>query len=178
MVNPSLSEADFFGVFDLPRDYGLDRDALEERYLKLAAAVHPDRVTGGSSTAKREAMERSAKVNEAYRVLRDPVKRAEYLVKLGGVDLDSSDPVHGAPKMEQAFLLEMIERREAVDEARAKGPAALEGYRGTVEDDLDSALDRAIAALGHDDIQAAAQALVARRYYARLIDEIDDDVAD
>ena len=54
-------------------------------------------------------------------MLRDGVRRAEYLVKLGGVDLDSSDPQSGAPHLTQAFLIEMIERRERLDEVRGAG---------------------------------------------------------
>ncbi len=157
-----------------PQQYALDADALEDAYLQRASAVHPDKFQGASSSEQRQAMEASAAVNEAYRTLRDRVKRAEYLVKLGGIDLDSSDPRTGAPKMPQAFLIEMIEQREELDAAKASGGDALDAMRDTVETQLDAALDRGIAQVGQGEVRAAAESLVVRRYLQRLLDEIDD----
>jgi molecular chaperone HscB len=160
----------------VPRGFALERDALERAYLERAQRVHPDRFVGGSSGQQRAAMESSAALNEGYRVLRDPVQRAEYLCKLAGIDVDSSDPQVGAPAMGQAFLMEMIERREAVEDAREQGTTAVEALRGSVEDELQAALDVAARALEADDAQDAARALVKRRYLQRLLDEIDGDV--
>lgn len=158
-----------------PCQHALDRDALEQAYLERAAAAHPDKVAQDDSSAKRAAMEASAAINEAYRTLRDPVKRAEYLVKLGGRDLDSSDPAAGAPRMPQSFLIEMIEQRERVADARAQGADALDELRDDVDGQHDAALARAVAAIGDDDTEAAARHLVVRRYLQRLLDEIDDE---
>ena len=178
MVSPSPSEPgapDHFARLGLPRRYAQDRDAIENAYLERAKAVHPDRFVGADSGAKRRAMEGSAALNEGYRVLRDPVARAEYLCKLAGIDVDSSDPNTGAPQMDQGFLIEMIERREALAEARQQGPAALDTLRGQVEDELEDAFDAAIQALDEERSQEAAQSLVRRRYFQRLIDEIDSE---
>lgn len=170
-VNPSRSEGSHFELLGVPRQFEIDSEQLEREYLSRAAAVHPDRVATGTSAQRREAMERSSEVNEAYRTLRDPVRRAEYLVKLGGIDLDSSDAVGGAPKMEQAFLIEMIERREQLEQAREQG--ALDQLRAKVEDELDDVLDDAVASLREGDLRGASEKLVARRYLQRLVDEID-----
>jgi molecular chaperone HscB len=155
----------------MPRRFEIDAEALEREYLARAVAVHPDRFASGTSAQRREAMESSAQVNEAYRTLRDPVQRAEYLVKLGGIDLDSSDAVGGAPTMDQAFLVDMIERRELVTEARERG--GLDQLRAKVEDELDDVFDEAVASLRKDELAAAARGLVVRRYLQRLLDEID-----
>jgi len=163
---------DHFERLGQPRQHALDRDALERAYLERAAAAHPDKVLSDDSSAKRAAMEAAAAINEAYQILRSPVKRAEYLVKLGGRDLDSSDPSVGAPQMPQTFLLEMIEHRERVSEAQAQG--GLDELRDDVEDQEGQALARAVAALTAEDVQAAARHLVVRRYLQRLLDEIDE----
>ena len=160
-----MSTIDHFAAFGLPVGWDLDRAALERRYLELQQAHHPDRVAAGSSGDQRAAVEKSAAINEGYRVLRDPVRRAEYVCKLGGVDLDSNE---GAPKMDQAFLLEMIERREELHESRD-----LEALRQRVEGELDAALGDAVAALQGGGLDSAARALVRRRYLQRLADEID-----
>ena len=168
--------ADYFTIFGLPVAFGIDKDSVESRYLELAQAVHPDRFVGADSGTRRQAMERATAVNQGYKVLRDPVRRAEYLVKLAGVDLDSSDPDHGAPSMDQGFLIEMIERREEITDARAKGPAALDALRDRVEDEMDDVMQTVQSQLESRDTPAAARSLVARRYLQRLLDEIDDDV--
>lgn len=176
-MNRSPSERaasdDPFTLLGLPRSFEIESDVLEARYLALAEEVHPDRFVGGTLAEQRAARERSARVNEAYRVLREPVRRAEALVKLGGLDLDSSDRERGAPAMGQAFLVEMIERRETVAEARALGWAALEDVRARTEAELGEHLDRAVRALANGDVAAAARVLVARRYLQRIVDEID-----
>lgn len=179
---------DHFARLGLARRYDLDRERLEQAYLERAPKVHPDRFVGGTSAQQREAMESSAALNEGYRVLRDPVRRAEYLCKLAGIDVDSSDPRSGAPAMGQDFLIEMIERREAVEQARAQGAAAVDALRDEVEGELDEALDRAVEALARGAGEAsgeapgqlsgaavteAARALVQRRYLQRLLDELE-----
>ena len=162
----------YFERLGQPRQHTLDRDALERAYLERAAAAHPDRVTSDDVSLKRAAMEASAAINEAYRTLRDPVKRAEYLVKLGGRDLDVTDPEVGAPQMPQAFLVEMIEHRDQLAEAHADG--SLDALRDAVEAREAAALAQAIEALESGDNEAAARHLVVRRYLQRLLGEIDD----
>jgi molecular chaperone HscB len=169
----ALVAADCFERLGLPRRFDLARDAIERAYLERAQAMHPDRFAAAGSGAQRAAMEASAALNEAHRVVRDPVRRAESLVALAGIDVDSNDPGRGAPAMGQAFLMEMIERREALEDARGQGTAALDALRRGVEDELDDALDAAVRALEADDPQDAARCLVRRRYLQRLLDEID-----
>ncbi len=164
---------DFFALLGVPRRWSIDRDALERSYLELAARVHPDRFSGAPPRERRQAMEQSAALNEAYRTLRDPVARAEYLVKLGGIDLDSSDPVHGAPQMDQAFLVDMIERREALAQARVDGSAAVDELRDQLEQEMADVFGHAIEAIESGETRGAARALVVHRYLQRLLDEID-----
>lgn len=171
-----MAAANHFVELGLEPTYDLDLAALERNYLALAQRHHPDRVAAGTVTERRAAMETSGAINEGYRVLRDAVRRAEYLCRLGGVDLDSSDPEHGAPTMPQAFLIEMIERREGLAEARAGGTAATDALRDRVSSEQDHALERAVAALRRGTTREAAIALVERRYLQRLIDEIDGEV--
>jgi len=166
---------DHFARLGLERAWALDRDALEDAYLARSRQVHPDRHATADAATRRAALEHSSAVNEAYATLRDPVRRAEYLVKLGGIDLDSSDPETGAPHPNQAFLIEMIERRDRLEEVAEAGDDALDELRDEVEDELDAVFSTAVAALAPAklDIEAAAAALVHRRYLQRFLDEID-----
>lgn len=168
-----MAAADHFETFELPRSWDLDRGDLERRYLELSRTVHPDRFVDAIGAERRVAMERAAAVNEGYRTLRDPVRRAEYLCLLGGIDLDSSDEGRGAPKMDATFLGSMIERREELMDQRARGALAVEGMREDVEAGVAEELKRAVERLRAGDVPAAARRLVARRYLQRLLDEID-----
>jgi molecular chaperone HscB len=172
--DPSL---DHFARLGLERRWAIDRNALEDGYLARSRVAHPDRFATADSATRRNAVESSSALNQAYRTLRDGVARAEYLVKLGGIDLDSSDPQTGAPHPEQAFLIEMIDRRERLAELRElsgrAGADALAALREEVEGEIDEVFDGAVAALDADDVRAAAATLVHRRYLARFLDEID-----
>ncbi len=163
---------DHFAALGLERRFALDREQLEQRYLERAAAAHPDRVATASSEVRRAAMEESAALNAAYSVLRNPVGRLEHLVALAGIDLDSSDRERGAPHPDQAFLVDMIERREQLaaigDDVSARAALHMQ-----VEDERDALFEVAHAALGRGDARAAALALVHRRYLQRLLDEIE-----
>jgi molecular chaperone HscB len=169
LVEPFDPSLDHFARLGLARGWKLDRDAFEQRYLERSRRYHPDRFVTADAATKRAALEHSAAVNIAYRTLRDPVARAEYLVKLGGIDLDSSDPHTGAPKPEQAFLIELIERRERLEHAPTDD---LDSLSDEVEAEMDEIFDRALSALEGGDIRGAAAALVHRRYLDRFLSEL------
>lgn len=172
VLEPFDSGLDHFARLGLERAWRVDRNALEDAYLARSRRYHPDRHVGADSATRRAALEHSSALNEAYQVLRNRVRRAEYLVKLGGVDLDSSDPQTGAPHPEQSFLIEMIERRERLDEIASAGDDALGELQEEIEDELEQVFDAGVAALERGDPRAAAAALVHRRYLQRFNDEV------
>src|SRR6266404_8033454 len=79
--------ADYFSVFGLPRGYHLDVAALEARYRELTRKLHPDRFAKADPRERRASLGRSVQLNEAWRTLKDPIKRAEYLLRLLGVEV-------------------------------------------------------------------------------------------
>jgi molecular chaperone HscB len=111
----SLNQADYFELLDLARGFDIDAGDLDARWKARAAAVHPDRFVGVSDAQKRVAMQWSAQINEAYRVLRDPLRRAQYLCELAG------HPVADQPNvgMDLAFLGQQMQWREELEDVRA-----------------------------------------------------------
>ena len=102
-----------FELFGLPARFRLDTGALDEAYRRLQSEVHPDRHARGTDADKRVALQTSARVNEAYRVLREPITRAEYLLSLHGIDpRDETDT-----QFPLDFLERQLERREQAAEA-------------------------------------------------------------
>ena len=110
---------DHFSLFGLPPRFELDTQALEQAWRAVAARVHPDRYATASPAERRVAMQWAARANEAYRQLRDPLLRARYLCEQAGVDLQTESNT----AMDPAFLMQQMQWREMLDEAR-QDPAA------------------------------------------------------
>ncbi|GLK92965.1 co-chaperone protein HscB [Achromobacter xylosoxidans] len=144
---------DHFGLFGLPARFDLDPQALESAWRTVAAQVHPDRYATASPAERRVAMQWAARVNEAYRLLRDPLLRARYLCEQAGVDLQTESNT----AMDPEFLMQQMTWREMLDDARddAQALAALqaelqqarETMRATLSRLLDQDRDYATAGL-------------------------------
>lgn len=78
----------YFELFNLPPKLALDTAALEKTFYKLSREYHPDRFASRPAGEQAEATERSSQLNDAYRALRDPIRRTEYLLELEGVELE------------------------------------------------------------------------------------------
>jgi len=111
---------DPFAVLGLERRFDVDLKVAEKNHRELSRALHPDRYSGAGASEKREALSRAVEVNEAWRIVRDPVRRAEALFALAGIPTGETTE----PKPSPAFLMEMMEQREALAEAKAAGDAA------------------------------------------------------
>ncbi len=105
----------YFELFGLPVGYLLDNAALAERYRALQKVVHPDRYANASEQERRLSLQQSIFVNEALETLKDPLKRAQYLLTLNGID---SSKLHEATH-DAAFLMQQMELREALEGIRA-----------------------------------------------------------
>ena len=107
----------YFDLFGLAPAFRFDGAVLDQAFRQLQTEVHPDRFAGGSDAQRRLALQSSAHVNEAYRALKNPVRRAQYLLNLHGIDAvgetDTALPLE--------FLERQLERREQAADAQAAG---------------------------------------------------------
>jgi molecular chaperone HscB len=110
----NLSE-NHFQIFGVPAQFELDLSALEGRYRELQREVHPDRFARASPAEQRVSMQLAARVNEAYQTLRSPIKRAQYLLQIKGVDPELETNTAMSPE----FLAGQMERREELEAAAA-----------------------------------------------------------
>ena len=101
-------------MFGLKPAYALDLDYLDRAYRDIQAEVHPDRFAHAGDAERRASMQMTTQVNEAYRTLKSPVQRAKYLLEMNGVDV-GFDTETAMPK---DFLIEQLELREKLEEAR------------------------------------------------------------
>jgi len=115
--DPMDFATDFFSLFALPRVFRLPAAEVDRQYVALQSEVHPDRFAGADEVDKRLAMQWSTRVNEAYQTLKKPLARAKYLLHLAAHDVaDENNTL-----MPADFLIEQLEWREALAEARAAG---------------------------------------------------------
>ncbi len=113
----------YLEVFGLPRRLAIDADELQRRFYALSRQHHPDFHQGATGEEQAKALEASALVNAAYRTLRDPIARIEYLLRLEeGRETDEGATVK--PKAPPELLEEMFEIQEALQEATAGGLGA------------------------------------------------------
>ena len=158
-----------FELLGLRPAFRVDADALERAYRELQRSVHPDRFASATDAEKRLALQASARANEAYRTLRDPVARAEYLLSLRGVDAN----VETDTRLPVAFLTRQLERREAADEARdARDDAALGALIDDVRRDA-GALSVEVAALLDANDDAASMRVREWRFLVKLADDLE-----
>jgi molecular chaperone HscB len=107
------SEPDFFSFLGLPRKLRIDMADLEQRYRALSRQFHPDYFYNASAAERRASLERSSYLNDAYRTLKNPVARVEYLLKLEGVGGGQNQ------KVPPGLLEEVFALNEELDEIRA-----------------------------------------------------------
>lgn len=106
----------YFTLFNLPAGFDIDSEALERTYHVLAAQFHPDKFAAASVFEQKQAVMMASTLNEAYRVLKNPIDRAAYLLKQHGIDADAPEHTAFAPE----FLMQQMEWRETLAEVRAE----------------------------------------------------------
>jgi molecular chaperone HscB len=122
--------ADYFEVFGLPRKLQIDLDGLQRSFYELSRRHHPDFHQGAGAEDQARALEASALVNRAYRALRDPVRRVEYLIALEE-GREVREETTAKAKVPKDLLAEMLEVQEALEDAKSSGltDEAAEGLR-------------------------------------------------
>ncbi|MFO0681787.1 MAG: Fe-S protein assembly co-chaperone HscB [Sandaracinus sp.] len=161
---------DPFDILGLPATFALDADALEARVRELQRAFHPDRHASGTPAERRAALSRAVTVNEAHRVLRDDLSRAAAILRLRGREVKE-----GGGQADPAFLMEIMELRETLGEARAA--RAIERVRA-LAGEVRASLERSKAALAdaldaRGELERAEAELSKMRYYRRFLDEVE-----
>jgi len=180
---PLLSK-DFYEFFGIDRKLTLDNEVLQKRFYELSRQWHPDRFTRKSAEEQTQALEATAILNDGYRTLRDPVKRAEYLLKEEGFAIgEQRSKDVPAELLEEVFELNMmLEELKGGDEsARPQLETAkvnFENLRTGIDRDLENRFAKYDAS--EPQSETAKQALHEirgllnrRRYIENLIREVD-----
>src|SRR5579863_8866351 len=133
-IQPLPKGADYFAFFSLPRKLTLDLATLEQRFHALSWKLHPDRFARATEDERQLSLDLTSQLNDAYRTLRDPVARVEYLLSLTGMRKEGQKKQQAPPEL----LEEVFELNESLDElreARASGGSTqqMAGLRAKLE---------------------------------------------
>ncbi len=142
------SSPDYFAIFDLPRKLWIEMGNLEKKFLQLSWKLHPDNFVNATPEEQELSLKRSSELNDAYRVLRDPVARVEYLLGIENMRKEGEHKQQAPPEL----LEEVFELNESLDELREAKAAggdlgALKSRLVTAEKNFQGRLDEVDAEL-------------------------------
>jgi molecular chaperone HscB len=197
----AAAEQTYFEMFSLPRKLAIDTAALERGFYKLSRRLHPDLYARKSTEEQAWSLRQSSLLNDAYRILKDPVARTAYLLKLEGIRMEDENTENRDPRAKQNrvpadLLEEVFEFNMQLEQMRAnlkmgeddpglrgdleRAQLQFKGMLASVDEDLRQAWEAWDAALEANDDGAknkqkdAMVALLDRRSYLRnLLREVD-----
>jgi molecular chaperone HscB len=175
--------SDYYELFGIPRGLNLSLDDLQKRFYELSRQLHPDRFMQKPEAEQQRALDLSSALNDAYRTLKDPVKRAQYLLSLEGFDIGEQRSKDVPPELlEEVFELNMAleEMRGGDDSARAQLEQAEKSFAGML-----AVSDRELVALfaaydaanSRDVLTQVRNVLNRRKYIHNLVTEVERTLA-
>jgi len=174
---------DYYELFGFPRSLNLSLDVLQQRFYELSRQLHPDRFMRQPESERQRALETSSALNDAYRTLKDPIKRAQYLLSQEGFDVSEQRSKDVPPEL----LEEVFELNMALEEVRGGDEAArpqLEQAGGNFANMLAEA-DRQLQALfekydrtaQRETLSEIRGVLNRRKYILNLVNEVQKALA-
>jgi molecular chaperone HscB len=162
---------DHYALFGLPRRFAIDVAELERLYREVQGRVHPDKFAHAGDADKRLAMQLATQANEAYVTLKDPLRRARYLLELAGHDVH----LETNTAMPVEFLVAQMELREAVAAAKEDGDsAALDDLQRRLKKENRAEHATLQAALDAGDHARAGELVRQLMFQEKLLHEIGD----
>ncbi len=162
---------DYFALFNLQPVFDVNLTDLATRYRALQRDVHPDRFANCSDAERRHAVQRAAEVNDAFQTLKDPLRRARYLLALKGIETDDeTDTV-----MDPEFLMRQMDLREELEQVRTQQGRDRANALDHLRRDLVSQFDDKMNAFRNAFIDDLARARVVVRelqFLRKFLDEI------
>jgi len=161
---------DPFATLGIARAFDVDLAAVEKVHRELSRALHPDRYVGASPSERRASLAKAVEVNEAWRVVRDPIRRADALLALSGVEVgEGRDAAKAAP----AFLMDMLEQREALSEARqSKDLDAVRRLAAAIQARVRDVERELTAGFARGEAEGLVGKVGELKFYRRFLDEV------
>jgi molecular chaperone HscB len=149
------ANVNYFSFFGLPRKLHIDLPALERSFYRLSRKLHPDVYAQASAREQQWSLDQTSLLNDAYRTLKNPIARTEYLLGLEGVVLEAGKSEDGKPKdsrippdmLEEVFELNMQLEEMRMNRKMGEDDPALRGDLETARIEFESQLAASDSAL-------------------------------
>ncbi len=163
-VSVDFFNCDFFTLFGLTISFDINKDALRGRYQELLKSTHPDNFAGKSKAELATSLRMAGRINEAYRILQEPLLRATYLLSLRGVDALAETGAH----MPADFLMQQLTWREMLET-----PQQTDELKNEVQAELSAIMTETQKSLAAGDDMATESAVRRWQYLHKLLAEIN-----
>ena len=163
----------YFEAFGIEPALAIDTEDLQQRFYRLSREFHPDRFTRKPAVEQQLALERTSMLNDGLRILKDPVRRAEYVLTQHGFDIGEQRTKDVPPEL----LEEVFELNMALEESDAEQLAVLktrfDAMRADIDAELAGLFRKYDASGSRDDLARIRGILNRRRYIENLVKKID-----
>ncbi|MFN3325240.1 MAG: Fe-S protein assembly co-chaperone HscB [Bryobacteraceae bacterium] len=187
MENRKRPPQDYYEIFGIETRLDLDASDLQQRYYRLSRELHPDRFSRASLAEREYSLEATAILNDAYRTLREPIARAEYVLKKNGFDIGEQRTKDVPPELlEEVFGMNMALEELRTGDITAR-PQLEESHRKFLRmlDEIDGQVQRAFAAHDAAPNPESANAVLAqirgllnrRRYVRNLVSQAEAELS-
>ncbi|HEY4056717.1 MAG TPA: Fe-S protein assembly co-chaperone HscB [Kofleriaceae bacterium] len=168
MTAAKPAQPDLFALFGIAPRFDLDVKELEAAFFAKSKELHPDRFASAPAAERVVALTRSRALNDAYQTLKKAVPRAEYMLAAKGVTISDNE------RLDPTFLMEILELREELSEARAQGNMkVVEANQATMQSRRDALVSELPALFAANDLPAVKERLITLRYLDRYLEECD-----
>ncbi|WP_181415883.1 co-chaperone HscB [Gilliamella apicola] len=160
----------YFELFQLPIKLPIDSGQLTVNYQQLQRQYHPDNFAQATDNEKVAIIQKSAMINDGYQTLKNPLKAAEYLLSLQGVDVATEQNIiHDAD-----FLMEQFSLREKLDDIESQNNVELlDDFHSEISQRKKQVYQQLLDDISQQNWQAALNQIYKIRYLARLIEQIE-----
>ncbi|EGY35167.1 Fe-S protein assembly co-chaperone HscB [Aggregatibacter actinomycetemcomitans serotype e str. SC1083] len=160
-----------FALFDLPVAFQVDAALLNERYLALQKSLHPDNFSAASAQEQRLAIQKSAEINDALRILKDPIARADSIID---INTGETENVEEKSTNDIAFLMQQMEWRETLETIeQQKNADELTVFSQDIQQTRSAILTELSTALNEQQWQTARTITDKLRFIKKLQAEIE-----
>ncbi|MGC9550528.1 co-chaperone HscB [Vibrio metoecus] len=161
----------YFELFGLPIQFELDGSLLSSQFRTLQKRFHPDNFATASERDRLLAVQQAAQINDAYQTLKDPLRRAEYLLSLQGIEMNSEQQTLQDPM----FLMEQMELREELESvtSHAEPETALMDFDSKVTKMQRAYLTQLQQLLSQSEWLAAADQVRKLKFFAQIKNEVE-----
>jgi molecular chaperone HscB len=160
----------FFDLLQLPKAFVIDLKKLDQNYQSIQKEIHPDRFASLGDDTKLESIKKTAQVNDAYQTLKSPIRRAEYLLQLHGINIH--DEKYTA--VPQDFLMQQMEWREEL-ETHKQDKLALEKLAADIQKNKNQMINQLPAFFDNkDDLNDAIKTTRELNFIEKIEQHIHD----